>query len=174
MRSSLVTIATGVLFTACAGGSAGSGPAAAPAPAPAPAPTPAAAPKTASTSPAVAPAAATVMKQAAQAEPPKPKDVDPSGMFAVSLTYGGAPLTLTLQIAKRSDGTFGGAIVVDQAPQPIPLNTVAVSGKRVQATLSSPDGSEVTMDFTIEGDDLSGTWRASSGDGSPISGRKIP
>lgn len=147
-----------MLATACAGGSAGPGPAAAPTPAAAPA----------------AAAAATVMKQAAQAEPPKPKAFDPSGMYSVSITYGGMPLVLTLQLGKQADGSFGGAIVVDQVPQPIPLNTVAVTGKRVVATLSSPDGSEVTMDFTIEGNDLTGTYRASSGDGSPIAGKKIP
>ena len=95
-------------------------------------------------------------------------------MYSVSITYGGMPLVLTLQLGKQADGSFGGAIVVDQVPQPIPLNTVAVTGKRVVATLSSPDGSEVTMDFTIEGNDLTGTYRASSGDGSPIAGKKIP
>ena len=114
------------------------------------------------------------MQQAAKAEPPKPKAFDPSGMYTVSITYGGNPLVLTLQLGKQPDGSFGGAIVVDQVPQPIPLNTVAVTGKRVVATLSSPDGSEVTMDFTIEGNDLTGTYRASSGDGSAIVGKKIP
>ena len=147
-----------MLATACAGGSAGPDPAAAPTPAAAPA----------------AAAAATVMKQAAQAEPPKPKAFDPSGMYSVSITYGGMPLVLTLQLGKQADGSFGGAIVVDQVPQPIPLNTVAVTGKRVVATLSSPDGSEVTMDFTIAGNDLTGTYRASGGDGSPSAGKKIP
>ena len=152
MRSLLLVLTAGMLATACAGGSAGPGPASAPTPA----------------------TAATVMKQAAQAEPPKPKAFDPSGMYTVSLTYGGMPLVLTLQLGKQADGSFSGAIVVDQVPQPIPLNTVAVTGKRVVATLSSPDGSEVTMDFTIEGNDLTGTYRASSGDGSAIAGKKIP
>lgn len=49
-----------------------------------------------------------------------------------------------------------------------------MTGKRVQATLSSPDGSEVTLDLVIEGDDVSGSWKASSGDGSPVFGKKIP
>ena len=114
------------------------------------------------------------MQQAAQAEPPKPKAIDPSGLYYVSLTYGGMPLSVALQITKRSDGAYSGAISVDQVPQPIPLNTIEVNGKRVVATLSSPDGATVTLDFTVEGVDLTGTYRASNGDGSPLSGKKQP
>ena len=158
MRSPLVAVAAGMLATACAAGSTGPGPA-------------------------PAPAASTVMQQATKvvppapvvpAEPPKPKDIDPTGTYAVSLTYGGQPLTVTLQMGKRADGTYGGAISVDQVPDPIPLTTVSVSGNRVLAGLNSPDGSAVTLEFTIAGDDLSGSYRASSGDGSPISGKRIP
>lgn len=139
---------------ACAGGSTSSTPASAPAPQP-------------------ASAAATVMRQAAEAEPPKPKDIDPTGSYGVALTYGGQPLSVTLQFTKRDDGSFTGAIYADQVPA-IPLNAVTVSGKRVQATLTSPEGAAVTLDLTIEGDAVSGSWRASNGDGSALSGRRIP
>ncbi len=114
------------------------------------------------------------MRPAVTAEVPKPKEVDPSGAYGISFTYGGAGLNATIEFGKRADGSFGGTLTVDQMPQPIPLNTVTVTGKRVQATLSPPDGSEVTLDLVIEGDDVSGSWKASSGDGSPVFGKKIP
>ena len=143
----IIVTATGV---GCAGGSSGSTPGSAP-----------------------APAAATVMRQAAQAEPPKPKDIDPTGSYGVSLVYGGQPLAITLELAKRSDGTLGGTIYVEQTP-PLPLSSVTVSGNRVQVGLTDPSGVQVTLDFTVEGAELKGTWASASGDGSPIVGRRIP
>ena len=103
-----------------------------------------------------------------------PKPFDPTGMYAVTLTYGGMPLAVTLQLNKRPDGTFAGAIVVDQVPEPIVFHTVTVTGTRVHAGLTSPDGSAVTLDFTITGDELTGTYQASSGDGSALNGKRIP
>lgn len=91
----------------------------------------------------------------------------------MSLAYGGQPLEVTLEIGKGTDGTLGGSIYADQVPA-IALNSVSVTGKRVQATLTSPDGSAVTLDFTVDGADLKGSWRSSNGDGSPLSGRKLP
>lgn len=146
---SVMTVPVLILCAACAGASTGSGPGGAPA------------------------AAAAVMRQAAQAEPPKPKDVDPVGSYAVSLMYGGQPVDVTLEIVKRPDGLFGGAVYADQTPA-IPLVSVTVTGQRVQAALSTPDGSGATLDFTLDGPALAGTWSAASGDGSKISGRKLP
>jgi len=157
VRFPLIAVAASLLASACAGGTSSPPPGSSPAPAPAP-----------------APAAATVMKQAAQVEAPKPKPFDPTGIYSVSLTYGGMPLVLTLQLAKRTDGSFAGAITVDQVPQPIPLNTVDVKDNAVIATLSAPDGASVTMKFTISGDDLAGSYSTSTGDGSAISGKKLP
>jgi hypothetical protein len=152
------------VVVACAGGSVGTPPASTPAPAPAPTTRQPAAP---------APAATTVMQQAAQAEPPKPRDIDPSGSYGVSLTYGGQPIDITLQLWKNEDGSLGGSVAAEGIPT-IPLNSVAVSGKKVTATLTSPDGAAVSMEFTIDGVDLSGSWRSSAGDGSTMSGKKIP
>lgn len=157
MRTGLTLIAAGVT-AACAGGS-GSG--AAPAPAPAPAPPP---------------AQTQVMQQAATAaaSPAAVKDIDPSGNFTVSLTYGGQPLSIYLQMWKRTDGTgYAGSISAEGVPT-IALNTLVVKGNAVTATLSSPDGSAITMDFTISGNDLSGSWKSNSGDGSQMSGKRAP
>lgn len=148
MRSLLIA-ASASLTAACAGGSA-AGSASAP-----------------------APAATTVMQQAAQAEPPKPKDIDPTGSYHAELTYGGMPISITIYLAKRDDGSWGGSITADQVPA-LPLFNITVSGKKVTASMTSPDGAAVTMEFTIDGANLAGSWRASTGDGSPISGKKNP
>ncbi len=161
MKSSL-SFLIAAACTACAGGSSGAAPGGSPAPA-----APAASATTA------------VMQQAAQAaqvaqpEPPKPKDIDPTGSYAVSLTYGGQPVSFTLELARQADGTYTGTIYVEQTP-PIPLANITVNAKRVLASLTTPDGSTATMDFTIDGADVTGSWRGSNGDGSQLSGRKIP
>lgn len=136
------------MIAACAGGSAGPAPATAP-----------------------APAATIVMQQAAKAEAPQPKEIDLTGDYVVSIAYGGQPIDLTLSLGKKDDGTMGGSIYVEQAGT-IPFGDMTVDGKRVKASLTSPDGSAVTMDFTIEGAELTGTWSSSNGDGSAMRGRK--
>lgn len=148
MRS-LMIAATASLTAACAGGSA-----AGPAPAP-------------------APAATTVMQQAAQAEPPKPRDIDPTGSYAVNLTYGGMPISVTLWMGKADTGAWTGSITADGVPT-ITLGDITLSGKKVTATMTSPDGVGVTLEFMIEGADLTGSWRGSNGDGSPMTGKKLP
>lgn len=159
MRPTILALLT-LSAAACAGGSAGPAPGGTPSPAP--------------TEP--APAATTVMRQAAEATPPKPPAPaveDLGGSYGVSLSYGGQPLDLTLQLGKREDGTWGGSIYVEQAGT-IPFNAVTVQGNAVQASLNSPDGSQVTMEFRIEKGDLTGAWRSSNGDGSQLRGRKLP
>jgi hypothetical protein len=150
MRPLLIAAAAS-LTAACAGGSAGG---TVPAPAP-------------------APAATTVMQQAAQAEPPKPRDIDPTGTYGVQLTYGGMPISVTLYLAKRDDGTWGGSITADQVPA-MQLSNITLTGKKLSASMTSPDGAAVTMEFTIDGVDLTGSWRGANGDGSPMVGKKTP
>lgn len=160
MRTTFLALLT-LSAAACAGG---------PAPAGSPAPE----------QPQPAPAATTVMRRAAEAtppvpppQPPAPVEEDIGGSYGVSLSYGGQALDVTLQLGKRDDGTWGGSIYVDQAGT-IPFNAVTVKGNVVQASLNSPDGSQVTMEFRIENGELTGAWRSSSGDGSQLRGRKLP
>ena len=157
MRRMVFTIVAG-LTAACAGASAAS----APAPAPAPAPPP-------------PPAATTVMRQAAQAaqtEPTRPRETDAAGEYAVGLTYQGQAITVTLQLAKDGSGAWTGRILADQVP-PIPLYDVRRAGDTFTASLTSPDGAAVVMEFTITGDDVNGQFKAASGDGSPMTGKRI-
>jgi hypothetical protein len=158
MQKNLLALSA-ILTAACAGGSA-----APPAPAPAPAPSaPAAqAPAQPAARPATPPAAPA--KDEAKS--------DPTGSFGISLSYGGQALGATLTVTQKDDGTYAGSLYVEQAGT-IPFNTVSVSGNKVQASLSSPDGSNVGIEYTVEGDALSGSWRSSAGDGSQISGRRI-
>jgi hypothetical protein len=126
-------------------------------------------------SPASTPATREVMQQAAAAEAPKPKDIDPSGNYNVGLTYGGQPLNIYLQMWKKEDGSgFAGQISAEAVPTPIPLINIVVAGKKVTGSLNSPDGSAITMEFTIEGDNVSGAWRSNTGDGSPMLGKRAP
>jgi hypothetical protein len=157
MRSSFI-LALSTFVAACAGGSGGGA-----APAPAPAPTP-------------SPQQTQVMQQAAAAAaaPAAVKDIDPSGNFTVSLSYGGQPLSIYLQMWKRSEGAgYAGSISAEGIPT-IALNSIVVRGSAVTATLSAPDGAAITMDFTISGNDLSGSWKSNSGDGSQMSGKRAP
>lgn len=159
MRPTLLALMT-MTAAACAGSSAGPAPAGSPVPEP----------------PRPAPAATTVMRRAAEATPPKPAiatEEDLGGSYGVSLSYGGQPLDLTLQLGKRPDGTWGGSVYVEQAGT-IPFRAVMVDGNAVQASLNSPDGAQVSMEFRIEKSDLSGAWTSSNGDGSPLRGRRLP
>jgi hypothetical protein len=159
MRSLLV-FSVVTLATACAGGGGSSQ-------APAPAAAPASAP----------PAAQQVMQQAAaaSAEPAKPKDIDPSGNYNVGLTYGGQAITVYLQLWKKEDGNgYSGQLTAEGVPTPIPLMNIAVAGKKVTANLNSPDGSAISMEFTIDGDNVNGSWRSGSGDGSAMTGKRAP
>jgi hypothetical protein len=155
MRSILI-LGLATLSAACAGG--GGGTSQAPAPAPA-----------------SSPAAQEVMRQAATAPAPAVKDIDPSGNYNVGLTYGGQALTTYLQIWKKEDGTgYAGRITAEGVPTPLPLMNIVVAGKKVTAALNAPDGAAITMEFTIDGDDLSGSWRSNTGDGSGMQGKRAP
>jgi hypothetical protein len=159
MRS-LVVFSLASLATACAGGGGSTQ-----------APAPAAAPASAS------PAAQQVMQQAAaaSAEAAKPRDIDPSGNYNVGLTYGGQPTNVYLQLWSKEDGSgYAGQITAEGVPTPIPLMNIKIAGKKVTGNLNSPDGSAITMEFTIDGDTLNGAWRSGSGDGSAMSGKRAP
>ena len=154
MRRSVAATLT-VFTAACAGGS-GSSTGGAPAPA-------------------QAPVAATVLQQAASASaqvPATPKDIDPSGTYGVSLVYQGQPITVTLYFGKAEGGGWAGSMSAEGIPT-IPLSDVTVKGKTVTASMVSPDGAAVAMGFTIDGADLSGSWKSAT-DGSAMTGKKLP
>ena len=163
----VILLGLATISAACAGGSTGTSQS------PAPAAAPVAAPVSPQPAPAT-PAIQQVMRQAAAAEPAKPKDIDLTGNYNVGLTYGGQALSIYLQLWKKEDGSgYTGSISAEQVPT-IPLANVAVSGKKVTANLQSPDGSAITMEFTIDGDAVDGSWRSNSGDGSNITGKRAP
>jgi hypothetical protein len=115
------------------------------------------------------------MQQAAQAaapEPVKPKDIDPTGTYSVSLAYQGQPITVTLYLGKSETGGWTGSMSAEGIPT-IPLSGVAVAGKKVTAAMMSPDGAAVSMEFTIDGVDLAGSWKSAT-DGSQMAGKKLP
>ncbi len=111
------------------------------------------------------------MQQAAQTVAPV-KDIDPTGTYSVSLAYQGQPITVTLYLAKAEGSDLTGSMSAEGIPT-IPLSSVTVKGKTVTAGMMSPDGAAVAMEFTIEGSDLTGSWKSAT-DGSPMTGKKLP
>lgn len=115
------------------------------------------------------------MQQAAQAAAPvpeTPKDIDPTGTYSVSLAYQGQPITVTMHLGKADTGGWIGTVLAERIPA-MSLLGIKVSGKKVTAGMTTPDGALVAMDFTIDGTDLAGSWK-SAVDGSPMTGKKLP
>ncbi|MBM4194399.1 MAG: hypothetical protein FJ202_08490 [Gemmatimonadetes bacterium] len=104
---------------------------------------------------------------------PAPASAQVAGRYSVDVSYGGQALNVLMSLFKREDGTYGGSVLADQPPE-IPLANLKVEGAKVTATMPTPDGVTVTMEFTVTGDELTGTWKGSNGDGSTIKGRRIP
>lgn len=94
------------------------------------------------------------------------------GDYGVAIAYGGQPMEFVLSMVRDEQGKVGGSIYIDQFGT-IAFNSVVVEGKHVTASLGSPDGSTVSMDFTVDAGELAGSWRSSNGDGSAIRGRKL-
>lgn len=113
------------------------------------------------------------MEQAARAAAaPVPQEVDLTGDYGVSTTYGGQAMNLTLSLVTHDDGAVGGSIYIEEAGT-IPFTSVTVTGTSVKAVLTSPDGAAVSMVFTIEAGVLTGSWSSSAGDGGALHGRKM-
>jgi hypothetical protein len=142
MPRSLVRPAVALLLAACA-----SSPQAAP-PTPAPAPSPAAAPAPA---PAPAPAAASA-----------------AGIYDFTTSVQGTAVSGVVTVT-MANGRAGGTIATSATPE-IPIKAVTVEGPKVTVTADSPDG-EAVLEFTMNGQDFSGTWWFGGQSGS-LTGRK--
>ena len=120
--------------------------------------------------PAPAPAPA---KSAAPAPAAEPKEMSPLGTYLLNLTAQGNQISVTLLIARRQDGTIGGSITSDVLPEALPVNSVEVSGKTMKVYVTGPNSASVVLNMILDGDIVSGDW-SMGGDGSAISGKKLP
>lgn len=124
------------------------------APMAAPAPTPAPAP--AVMAPAPAPAAA----------------VNPVGRWTVALTAQGQAFDFLMDLRHVSGDEYSGTLT-SQAFPTMPINKATRTGNAMLIRITAPTGDEATINIVFEGDTFSGEW-SMPGDGSRVSGRRIP
>lgn len=98
--------------------------------------------------------------------------VNPVGRWAVALSAQGQALEVTLELRHIGGAEYGGGITSQMFP-PIAVSKATLTGNVLRMTFVAPTGDEATMNATIEGDTFTGDW-AMPGDGSRISGRRIP
>lgn len=103
---------------------------------------------------------------------PAVKDVDPVGSYQLSIAVQGSAMGAVAKIEKAADGTLGGTVSTD-AYGSFAINSVKVSGKAVTLSITTSDGSPVTISLTIDGDQVTGEWSMSN-DGSKVTGKKLP
>jgi hypothetical protein len=103
---------------------------------------------------------------------PAAKDIDPVGSYQLSNLVQGNPITSSVTITKKTDGTLGGTLSTE-AYGVFEFTSVKVSGKTISIAFAAPDGSGVSMTLTLEGDQVTGEWSMGS-DGSKVTGKKLP
>jgi hypothetical protein len=107
----------------------------------------------------------------ANAARPNARDIDPVGTYQVNLTAQGSPMTLTAKIDKRREG-WGGQVTGEGVPL-LPVKSVTVKGNTMKVVVTAPDGTDAIINIILTGTDISGDW-SMTGDGSKISGKKLP
>ena len=96
---------------------------------------------------------------------------DVAGLYTISFSTQGSPMTLTLLIDKKDNGSYGGQMTGESLP-PLPITSIKVSGSSVKIIFTAPDNTEGTINFVLASDNtITGEWMM-TGDGSPITGKK--
>lgn len=98
--------------------------------------------------------------------------VNPVGRWAVALTAQGQALEATLELRQLNGAEYGGNITSAMFP-PVAISKATLMGTVMRVTFVAPTGDEASMSLTFEGDTFTGEW-AMPGDGSRLSGRRIP
>ncbi len=98
--------------------------------------------------------------------------VNPVGRWAVALSAQGQALDVTLELRHIGGAEYGGSITSQMFP-PVSVSRATLTGNVLRMIFVAPTGDEATMSATFEGDTFTGEW-AMPGDGSRISGRRIP
>jgi hypothetical protein len=108
---------------------------------------------------------------AAAAPAPMPA-AQPEGRWNVALVAQGQTLDFVLELRRISGDEFGGVVTNPDFP-PMNVNKATLTGNRMKMSVTAPTGDEATFDIVFEGDVFTGDW-AMPGDGSKVSGRRIP
>jgi hypothetical protein len=118
-------------------------------------------------------AIAAILPAAARAQDaPKPA-LDPVGKYAVQAVVQGQAADFEMIVEKKEDGSYTGSLSNPNFGTSI-IASLKVEGRTVKMVLSTPQGTEATVECTIAEDGtLDGNW-AMQGDGGKITGKKLP
>lgn len=106
----------------------------------------------------------------APAAPAAEKDVNPVGSYELSVVVQGQMIGSFVKIEKK-DSTFTGTVSTE-AYGTFTIAALKVSGKTITLSIYAADGSPVTINMTLEGDQVTGDW-SMAGDGSRLTGKKL-
>jgi hypothetical protein len=96
---------------------------------------------------------------------------NPVGTYTINFMTQGSPMSLTLRIEKREDGSYVGQMSGENLP-PLPITSIKETGNAIKITFTAPDNTEGTINIVVAQDNtISGDW-SMTGDGSKISGKK--
>ena len=124
-----------------------------------------------SATPSTTPAPAAAQPAAAQPAP-APAAVNPVGRWTVALSAQGQAFDFVMDLRHVSGDDYAG-VINSQAFPPMPINSAKRSGNAMIIKITAPTGDEATINVVFEGDVFSGEW-SMPGDGSRVSGRRIP
>lgn len=122
-------------------------------------------------SPQAAPASTPAPQPAAAAAPAAPAPTaaaSAAGVYDFTTNVQGMAVTGVVTVT-MANGRAGGTIATSATPE-IPIRSVTVEGQKVTVGADSPDG-EVTLEFTMAGQEFTGTWWYAGQSGS-MTGRK--
>lgn len=98
--------------------------------------------------------------------------VNPTGRWNVALTAQGQPFDFIMELRQLEGNQYGGVVSSQMFP-PMNINRATLSGNTMRISVTAPTGDEANFNITFEGDTFVGNW-SMPGDGSPVSGRRIP
>jgi hypothetical protein len=94
---------------------------------------------------------------------------DPAGRWSLVFDVGGQGLAVELQLVKTPDGGYGGSMTSQMGETPI--TKAMLTGTKLEASFTAPDGGGGTMTLNFDGTKVTGTWSA-SGMSSTLSGAR--
>jgi hypothetical protein len=108
--------------------------------------------------------------EAQQAPPPDKPAFDAAGFYEMTITFGGEPLAVTLELIKDKDGWRGSGGNPDIGMAAV--TNVTQEARTVRVTLVAQDGPTFLITMTVKADNtVEGKWEG-NGDGSAIKGKK--
>ena len=84
---------------------------------------------------------------------------DPAGRWNLMFDVGGQGLEVVMELVKTPDGGWGGSLRSQMGDTPITKATL--TGMKLEAEFTAPDGGGGAMTLTFDGTKVTGTWSAS-------------